>query len=162
MEKYCDNRSVGVVLWNERGELALLKRGRFPVGMAPAAGHIDTHGSPEQAGIDELQEELGVSVAIGGLVRTAIHERRAANVCRRMGGDYHVWNIYEAHAASAELSPDPDETKGAAWYDKTAVQALADRTRLYRHGNIDAEDWIVRPGLEEVWVDFLAELGYVQ
>lgn len=162
MVKFCDNQSVGVVLKNQQGELALLKRGRYPIGMAPPAGHIDTHGIPEQAAIDEVREELGVDLAIDGLVKTAIQYRWVKNLCGRLGGSYHIWNVYEATVDNAELQPDPDETDGAAWYDISAVQALANRTKAYRNREVNEREWIKNPGLEEVWFDFLSELGYIE
>lgn len=161
MEKYCDNKSVGVILRNEHGGFALLKRGRFPIGIAPPAGHIDTHGNPEQAALDETREELGVQLAVAALRQTAIFERRVDNVCRRIGGGFHVWNVYEAETDQQNLAPDPDETQGAGWYSVNAVQALADRTRRYQHGQISEQQWAENPGLEEVWCDFLTELGHV-
>lgn len=162
MEKWCDNQSVGVVLKNQQGELALLKRGRYPVGMAPAAGHIDAHGTPEQAAIDELHEELGVDLAINGLTKTVIEHRLVKNLCRRPGGEYHIWNIYEATIDGAELKPDPHETKGAGWYALGAVQALANRTKLYMNRDINEREWRNNPGLEVVWYDFLSELKYIE
>ena len=161
MERYCDNKSVGVILKNRKRELALLKRARFPIGIAPAAGHIDNHGSPEQAAIDELSEELGITLSISALHRTIIDKRRVANECRRIGGDYHFWTIYEAETDITDLAPDPDETNGAFWYKKAALQSIADRTREYQEGNVDQLEWADNPGLEPVWVDFLKELGYI-
>lgn len=160
-EKRCDNRSVGVIVTNERDEIALLKRARFPIGIAPPAGHIDKHGSPEQAAVDEVYEEVGIQLSIDGLRRTTVWDRCVANVCRRQGGDHHVWRVYESHVEDVRMSPDPHETKGAAWYSLDAVNALAVRTRAYRAGLILPNDWAENPGLEEVWVDYMAELGYI-
>ncbi len=163
MEKYCDNRSVGVVLTNQNGELALLTRGRFPIGIAPPAGHVDDHGSPEQAAVDEVSEELGVTLALDGLKRTTIMGRRVDNVCRRTGGDHHDWNVYEARVdADVALLPDAEETKGARWYSPSDVEALAERTRRYLVGAIPEDEWAANPGLEPVWVPFMQELGYVR
>lgn len=161
-EKICDNKSVGVVLLNEAGEMALLERGQFPVGMAPPAGHIDTHGSSEQAAVDEVSEEVGVVLAIDGLTRTVIDERCVDNVCRRTGGDYHVWTVYEGQSNDAELHPDQRETKGAGWFGRSAVQAFVNRTRAYQAGEVSEEEWVASPGMEPVWVDFLVELGHVE
>lgn len=162
MEKYCDNRSVGVILTNDHNEYALLTRGRFPIGIAPPAGHIDGHGSPEQAAIDEVGEELGVALAIDGLRRSAIMNRRVENVCRREGGDYHIWNVYEACVDKGTvLLPDPLETNGAKWYTDDEVALLAERTRLYSAGKVSDGEWAARPGLEPVWLDFLQELGHI-
>lgn len=161
MEKYCDNHSVGVILTNENDELALLTRGRFPIGIAPPAGHIDGHGSPEQAAIDEVAEEIGVHLSLESLHKTIIRHRRVENICRRIGGDYHQWTIYQAAVAQMDLHPDPDETQGAAWYSQVAVRDLVERTRRYQLGVISEDEWARQPGIEIVWADFLTELGYV-
>lgn len=161
MAKTCDHTSVGVVLRDQEGRFALLKRALFPVGIAPAAGHIDDHGGPEKAAKDEVSEELGVSVH-GKLQRTAIYDRRVDNKCRREGGSYHHWYVFEATVEQTKLLPSPDETKGANWYMREDLQALANRTAAYHAGKISEEAWKTDPGLEEVWVPFLHELGYIE
>ncbi len=161
MIKNCDNMSVGVIISNHEGELALLKRARFPVGIAPPAGHVDEHGTPEQAALEEVQEELGLIIAAFGLRKTIIQGRRVNNQCRRLGGDHHTWWIYEANDYTGELRPSPDETKGASWHDQSQLQQLADRTKQFRAGVLGAEEWEANPGLEEVWLDFFVELGYI-
>ena len=161
MSKNCDNMSVGVIIQNSEGKIALLKRARFPVGIAPPAGHVDDHGSPKQAALDEVREELGLIIAPDNLRPTGIQERKVNNQCRRPGGDHHVWWVYEANEFSGELVPDPEETKGADWYDATQLQSLADRTKAFRAGSVPADEWGANPGLEEIWLDFLVELGYV-
>jgi 8-oxo-dGTP pyrophosphatase MutT (NUDIX family) len=161
METYCDATSVGAVITDETGKLALLRRRRFPVGIAPPAGHVDDHGTPEQAAIAEVGEEIGIALAIDSLKLTAISNRRIANRCRRIGGEYHDWNVYQATVSQVLLQPDLEETGGAGWYDSAAVQALADRTRAYQAGVINEADWTDNPGLEAVWVDFLGELGFI-
>lgn len=160
MTKTCDNTSVGVVIRDGQGRFALLKRAKFPIGIAPAAGHIDGHGSPEQAALDEVREELGIKLE--DLQKTKIYARRVENICRRPGGDHHTWYIYEASVADPILKPDKDETKGAAWYTGEQMQALADRTRAYRAGSVPEADWQANPGLEEVWLPFMEELGFVK
>jgi hypothetical protein len=59
------------------------------------------------------------------------------------------------------MEPDPVETQGASWYNPDQLQALADRTKALQAGQIDQDDWATNPGLEEVWLDFFTELGYV-
>jgi 8-oxo-dGTP pyrophosphatase MutT (NUDIX family) len=157
----CDNRSVGVIVQNARGELALLTRRKFPAGISPPAGHVDDHGTSEQAAVEEVGEEIGVELAVSGLRRTAIASRRVENVCRRPGGDHHVWDVYEATVTSNGLNADPEETQGARWYSRPVVEALARRTRAYLDGTFSQEDFQNHPGIEPVWLPFLEELGYV-
>jgi len=162
LPEYCDNKSVGVIIENEDGAIALLQRARFPVGIAPPAGHIDAHGSPEEAAVAEVGEELGIVVAIEGLRKTIIEGRRIDNLCRRVGGDHHEWWVFEANEPKSELKPSPDETKSAGWHDRTRLQELAKRTRAFRAGRIPEAEWEADPGLEELWLDFFVELGYVE
>lgn len=161
MPKNCDNTSVGVIIERNRN-IALLRRARFPIAMAPPAGHIDDHGSPEQASLDEVAEELGLIIALGGLKKTPINNRYVNNRCRRPGGDHHYWTVFTASQFSGELNPSADEAKGAGWYPIAQVQHLADLTAAYARGEYSEEEWQARPGLEPVWVTFMAELGYIQ
>ncbi|MDB5184507.1 MAG: hydrolase [Candidatus Saccharibacteria bacterium] len=159
--KNCDNMSVGVIIQSPEGAFALLERARFPIGIAPPAGHIDEHGQPEQAAVNEVQEELGLVIALNGLQNTVIQGRRVNNQCRRPGGTHHSWWIYEATKYSGNLVPDAEETRGANWYAPDQLQALADRTKAFQAGQLSQKDWEANPGLEPVWFDFFTELGYV-
>lgn len=160
MKPKCDHTSVGVVVRDQAGRFALLKRAKFPIGIAPPAGHIDDHGSAEQAAEDEVYEELGIVVE-GLLQRTTIYDRKVENQCRREGGSYHRWYVFEATVEQTELLPSPDETKGANWYIRDDLQALANRTAVYHESKITQAEWEGNPGLEEVWIPFLHELGYI-
>src|ERR1044072_8809537 len=162
MTKVCDHTSVGVIVKNIDGKLALLERARGAIGMAPIAGHIDDHGSTEQAAVDEAEEELGLIIEPSDLQETKIKERRKENVCRREDGTYHVWTVYEADQFLGDLEPSKEETKGANWYSPKQLQALADRTKAFQAGKIAEADWKKKPGLEIIWLDFLTELGYVK
>jgi 8-oxo-dGTP pyrophosphatase MutT (NUDIX family) len=160
LPKICDHTSVGVIVTNHEGAFALLKRARFPVGIAPVAGHIDQHGTPEQAAVAEVQEEIGLIVAIKDLQQTTIQGKRYDNHCRRQGGDHHNWWVYTTDTFEGEIQPDPDETRGASWYSLEQLQSLVERTRAFQAGRISQADWEAYPGLEEIWVSFLLELGY--
>jgi len=46
MTPQCDNKAVGVLIFDKDDRMLLLKRGRYPMGYAPVAGHIDDHGVP--------------------------------------------------------------------------------------------------------------------
>ncbi len=162
MDKTCDHTSVGVVIRDAQGRFLLLKRARFPVGIAPPAGHIDDHGSAEQAALDEVQEELGLTIKPEDLHWTAIRDRRIDNQCRRTDGTYHVWTVYKAETFTGQLKPSADETKGAAWYTSNQVKALIAGTKNYETGNVAEEDWEANPGMEPIWASFFAELGYLK
>lgn len=161
MPKHCDNLSVGVIIRDDTGRYALLERGRYPVGMAPVAGHVDDHGSIEQAGVDESDEELGIVLQPHDLKKTAVTGILKYNQCRRPGGSHHEWTVLEATIPAQPLQPDQLETKSANWYSDTELQAFADRTRAYQRGEIPEEEWVLQPGLEEVWVEHFSELGHI-
>lgn len=161
MIKNCDNLSVGVII-EDSDRIALLKRANFPIAIAPPAGHIDAHGSPEQAATDEIFEELGLTVAKNALLQTSIRNRRVENQCGRIGGNHHYWWVYRTLEFGGELTPCPDETQGAAWYHRNDLQTLADRTRALLAKSASQLEWQQNPGLEPTWVSFFVELGYVE
>lgn len=165
MPKVCDNISVGVIIESPEREIVLLKRAKFPIGYAPPAGHgdlDDEHGSIEQAAVGEVSQEVGLTIATEGLTRTVVNNRRVYNQCRREGGTYHNWFVFEARDYSGTITPSPDETQGARWYPQAEVQELADRTKDYEAGNVTEEAWAANPGLEPIWKDFFVELGRVE
>ena len=155
MTVVCDNKSVGVIIINQYDEVLLLERARFPLGLAPPAGHIDEHGSDIAAAIAEVQEEAGIVLRPTNLTKKIAH-RRVENKCRRVGGDYHVWDIYTATVDDTFLSPDPHETNGAAWYTKGEIQELITKTLSLNHEATQDD----MPVLELFWVGVLIELGY--
>lgn len=161
MAKLCDNLSVGVIVRNQTGNYALLERRKFPVGIAPIAGHVDDHGSLEQTALDEAHEELGVSLSLSDLIKTQIDDQRIDNACVRENGTFHKWTVYEATVSNQLLHPDQEETKGGDWYTPEIMQALADRTRAYERGEVPETDWEQSPGLEPVWVEHLTKLGHI-
>jgi 8-oxo-dGTP pyrophosphatase MutT (NUDIX family) len=160
--RLCDHTSVGVIIENPDGHLAMVKRARFPVGYAPVAGHIDQHDTPRLAALAETEEELGVVLEDSFLVPTAISCRTVNNCCRRTGGSYHTWWVYRVTlTAWVELIHDPDEALEALWLAPEMVENLATRTRAYRSGELSSTAWINNPGIEDVWLEFLAELHYI-
>lgn len=160
--KLCDYTSVGTIIQDKAGRFALLVRRKFPVGVAPSAGHIDQHGTPEQAATTEVEEELGLTVKPSDLRPTVITQRRINNHCSRPNGDHHFWTVFTASDFSGDIRPDPSETKGARWYTQDELQTLAERTKAFRAGDVPQADWEANPGLEEIWLDFLTELDYVK
>lgn len=155
METHCDHKSVGVVITNEKNEILLLDRARFPFGLAPPAGHVDEHGSLEQTAIDETSEEVGLVVSD---LQEVISERRVDNVCRRLGGDHHIWSVFLSRQFTGEVTPNIDETKGATWHSLEELQILADSTRQQR----TVEHKVGAQVLEPIWLGFFTELGLVK
>lgn len=160
--KSCDNKSVGIIIRNAEGSIVLLKRARFPFGYAPVAGHIDDHGSVEQAAVDETVEEVGLTITKEDLKPTAIAKTRFNNHCRRRGGTFHDWWVFIVDHFSGNIVPSEEETKGADWYTMEEVQLLADRTAQYQAQMIEQAEWEANPGLEEIWVEMLQQLGLIR
>src|SRR5579872_3721749 len=91
--KHCDNRSVGVIVTDRDGRYLVFDRNTFPPGAAACAGHVDDHGSDEDAARGEVLEEVGLTVNV--LVPLAAGWRD--NPCRRSPGPKgrgHEWVVY--------------------------------------------------------------------
>ncbi len=155
MIKVCDNKSVGMLIW-KNDKLLLIERKMFPFGFAPPAGHVDDKGSFENAAKEEVQEEVGLNPINIKLIA----EGRKDNKCRRKGGDYHYWKIYEVEA-KGELNPSEDETKQAGWYTKGQIKELSEKTIKYVSGKINEKDWEANPGIEPVWYEWFKELEII-
>jgi 8-oxo-dGTP pyrophosphatase MutT (NUDIX family) len=80
--KRCDNTSVGILIQDDQGRLLVFNRATLPWGVAPPAGHIDDHGTPEQAATAEVHEEVGLQVEDLELVARRWRDNR----CRRADG----------------------------------------------------------------------------
>ena len=150
----CDNKSVGVIIKNENNEVILLERARFPLGLAPPAGHIDEHGGYIEAAIAEVFEEVGIHLVPGDL-KEVLHNIYIPNICRRLGGSHHTWRVYETTIASQKLMPDPNETNGAGWYSMDEVRALSAKVT----GRAEETTQADMPILEHVWCKLLTQSG---
>lgn len=155
----CDNLSVGVLITDRAGRHLMFDRARPPVGVAPVAGHIDDHGGAEDAARAEVAEEVGLTVTGLTPLRSAWRDNR----CRRAPGPRgigHRWTIYRAEV-TGDLAPSAEETRNARWLTPAEVQTLADRTAAYAHGEVGDTSWAAAPGIEPVWVEWLAAAGIV-
>lgn len=142
-----------MLVW-EDDKLLLIERANPPYGFAPPAGHIDNFGSFEEAARQELKEEVGLFAVNIKL----IGEGRKENKCRREGGLWHHWKIYNVKAEGS-VNRSQDETKQVGWYTKNDLTKLAERTTQYTEGNINEEEWKNNPGIEPVWLEWLKELN---
>ncbi|MEK7183693.1 MAG: NUDIX domain-containing protein [Patescibacteria group bacterium] len=155
MASQCDHTSVGMLIWRD-GKLLLIERKKGVLGFAPPAGHIDDHGSPEDAVRQEVLEEVGLTTTKIEL----LIEGRKDNACRREGGSWHHWKIYTVEA-SGEIARSESETKQAGFYSVAELRQLALKTEAFIRGEIDADTWAVAPGIEPVWYEWLRELKIV-
>ncbi|MDS1271549.1 NUDIX hydrolase [Lipingzhangella sp. LS1_29] len=171
MPKMCDQRTVGVLVTNERGQTLLIRRGTAPSGFAPVAGHADLDTAGDHSALAtladvataEVSEEVGLDVTT--LSATSVTERWIPTWCRRtrpagVTESGHFWTVYTA-TATGSLRPDPRETQGAGWYTKAEMQRLAARTAAFAIGRLSVREWEQHPGLEPVWCLLGCELRIV-
>ncbi len=151
----CDHTSVGMLVWRE-GSLLLIERKKPPFGFAPPAGHIDGDNSFEESAKRELEEEVGLEAQNIKLLT----EGRKENICRREGGSWHYWKIYQIEVFG-EVKRSNDETKQAIFCKKDDLLLLAVKTEEYVRGDISHDDWEKSPGLEPVWYEWLKELKII-
>lgn len=147
----CDHKVAGVIIGNGSGRYLLFDRNTFPAGTAPVAGHVDDHGSFEDAARAEVREEVGLTVATLDHVTGGWR----ANACRRVTGPEgvgHEWQVYRA-TVTGTLNPSPRETRNARWLTLEDLQALAGQTAWYARGAGS------ELGLEPVWVQWLIDAG---
>jgi ADP-ribose pyrophosphatase YjhB (NUDIX family) len=161
MTKRCDNASVGV-LAERKGRWLFVWRNTFPFSVAPVSGHVfDEHRCYDEAARAEMREEAGLEVE--SLYLTPAGGWRP-NRCRREpgpAGTGHLWEVYTA-TVSGELAPSQREVKQARWLGHAQVQLLANRTMLYAQNRVPEDEWRDSPGIEPVWVGFLADLDLVR
>ncbi len=155
MIKKCDNNSVGMLVWRDGG-LLLIERKNQPFGFAPPAGHLDDDNSFEESAQRELKEEVGLDT--NGI--KLLVEGRKENLCRREGGSWHYWKIYQVETIG-ELKRSEAETKQADFYTKDDLHLLATKTEKYLRGDIKQDEWEKSPGLEPVWYEWLRALQII-
>lgn len=144
--KYCDHTSVGILIYNDANEILLIDRNTFPFHKAPPAGHVDEHGSFEEAAIAEAREEVGLKITDLKLVA----EGRRDNTCRRLNGNWHYWKIYKAKS-TGEVKLSPREAKSYEWCSSRRLRELE---------LIDVtDDEVDSLGIEKVWKAWLKELN---
>lgn len=153
--KVCDNKSVGMIIRND-GRLLLIERRKPPFGFAPPAGHVDDKGSFENAAKEEVEEEVGLIAKVIKLVA----EGRKNNRCRREGGSWHYWKVYEVET-EGELKRSEDETKQAGWFSVDEIKFLTERTQDYLVGKISEDEWQESPGIEPVWAEWFQQLEII-
>lgn len=158
--KTCDNRSVGCLLMNEEGQILVFDRNTPPQGAAPPTGHVDDHGSLDEAVRAEVFEETGyqageISLICGGWTKN--HCRRAAGPL----GHGHRWAVYHCTDFTGQLAPSAREIRNARWVSQSKLQDLFDRTVEFGRGCIPDEEFAATPGLEPVWGYWMAKAGLI-
>jgi len=164
--KVCDQLSVGLFI-HRGGEIAVIFRKNYPHAYALPAGHLDGE-SFASAAVKEAKEEVGVVIR----EQILIYEGDLQNPCRRIGGTFHSWRVYEPLAWDGTLCAGSDAAE-AVWMSIAELREKAHMTRaVARQLNIRIEDlahstplivahpwWEKYPGLEPVWYLILNRMG---
>lgn len=171
MAKRCDNTSVGQILRRE-GAFVLIERKNYPQAFALPAGHTDGD-AYAPAALRETREEVGAEVGENRLV----WQGRIENPCKREGGDYHAWEVYEADSFAGELKAG-DDAKSYFLAAPLELRRLAKRTEYFmgKYGIVWTDvnaltraifgnpadkttdiEWKAEMGLEPVWYFILKQ-----
>jgi 8-oxo-dGTP pyrophosphatase MutT (NUDIX family) len=158
----CDNASVGGLIWGVDGNsLLMFERATPPWGLAGVGGHVDTHGTYEDAIRAEVSEEVGLTaVRVGPVYPEPLW---IGNRCRRTPGPRgvgHRWQWYHVKY-QGDVTPNPREARHPRWITPGQLRALSARTAQFAAGKISAEDFKAGPGIEPVWVNVLLDLGLI-
>ena len=137
-------------------KILLIERAKFPKGFACPAGHVDSDPDYETSAKRELKEEVGLDATELKL----LIDRRSENPCRREGGTWHHWKIYEV-SVTGDVARSEDETKRAGWYSADEIKALGEKTEKYLKDEISEDEWNESPGLEPVWMEWFKELEII-
>lgn len=146
----CDHKSVGILVRRD-DRVLLIGRKRPPFGFAAPAGHVDGDATFAVAAARELREEVGLVASSLTLVAAA----RKDNACRRAGGTWHYWEVFEATAQGEPRGSD-EETTSVLW---AGADDLARLARLAPPPGAPLHS--PNAGLERVWLEWLTELRYL-
>ncbi len=172
MPKLCDNTSVGQIIRKD-GDFLMIDRHNYPESFAFVAGHGDGL-ALDAAAKKETQEEVGITIIENKLLwRGTIN-----NQCKRVGGDHHLWEIFETVSWSGEPKAG-DDAKSFFWAMPERLRQLANRTEYFmkkydinydRVGDLTKAifgdpvnkltdvEWSKDGGLEPVWYFILKQI----
>lgn len=165
-QKVCDQLSVGLFLQRD-AKIAGILRENYPQGYALPAGHLDGT-SFYEAAVKEAVEEVGIVIH----EQVLIFEGDFQNPCRRAGGVFHSWRVYEPLVWDGTLCAGSDAAE-AVWMSISELREKAHMTRaIAKQLNVPVEDlshstplivnhpwWEKYPGLEPVWYVILNRMG---
>jgi len=113
---------VGAVVWNDRGEVLLVRRANPPRlnEWSLPGGRVEFGETLRAALVREVREETGLEVEILGLIDVAELIQDAAGA----EGDHYVLVDFCARALSGDLAAGSDATD-ASWFPLAKIDALS-------------------------------------
>ncbi|RLC38481.1 hypothetical protein DRH27_02170 [Candidatus Falkowbacteria bacterium] len=105
------HKSVGAIIKNDKNEILMIERMKYPFGWACPAGHIEKDETPEQALKREILEETGLKV---NNYKLLFHEFLSWNTCSR-GVKGHDWYLYEILDWEGKIKRSKSEAKQIKW-----------------------------------------------
>ena len=175
MTKICDNKSVGQII-KKGHSFVVIERHNYPQAFAFVAGHCDGDNFANAA-TKESREEAGVEIIKNKLVWSG----KIDNPCKREGGSFHDWEIFEAESWHGDLVPG-DDAKRFFLGSLDNLKKLGARTDYFakKYGinyekvgeltlkifgspteRITDPEWVAEPGLEPVWYFILKQIDTI-
>lgn len=106
------HESVGVILINQRSEILLFLRSKFPFAYTIPAGHMNEGECVKMVAIREVSEETGISISDVMLIK---EDTIIGDSCSR-GADIHKWFLYASRVDKVKVEL-TDEGERYAWFN---------------------------------------------
>src|SRR3989344_1947787 len=127
-KKKCDRTSIAAIIKDldcrnsSLDRILLIERKKYNPGFALPAGHEDGDGA-EKALIKEIAEEVGLVVNFARLQLMMTLN----NPCKREGGTFHRWSIFNVVKWHGEVKKGDEEVKSYVWADSEMIKEFARR-----------------------------------
>jgi molecular chaperone GrpE len=112
IQKFPD-AAVGVLVYNDQGEILLMKGSKFGTPWTIPGGHVELDETCEQAGIREIKEEVGVDVDKLEFLGYQDAIRPASFVMKK----HFIFLDFLGHHAGGEVTIDHKEVDETIWVD---------------------------------------------
>lgn len=113
---YLVHYSAGVCIMNERNELLLFLRQKFPFLYTIPSGHLEVGEDEKECAEREVHEETGLVVTnLTSIFSGIVKEDSCPG-----GADIHNWNLYRTHTWTGDITLNEEGSKWA-WFAHTAI-----------------------------------------
>lgn len=113
------HKGAGAIIKNEKGEILMLERMKFPFGWACPAGHMEKGETQANCMVREVKEETGIEVRKHKML---IHEFVEWNECSR-GVKGHDWTVFEILDWEGEVVANK-ESRNMKWVSVDEIKKL--------------------------------------